>query len=116
MTSSHQSNQAEIGMVGLGVMGRNLLLNMAGHGFSVAGYDQDSEQVAALEREPTTHAVRGTTDIKEFIGMLRSPRAVMPATRSRAVRFARVFRGLFQRLVASQSHPGPARLFRRALL
>ena len=32
----------EIGMVGLGVMGRNLLLNMADHGHSVAGFDKDA--------------------------------------------------------------------------
>ena len=36
--------QDEIGMIGLGVMGRNLLLNMADHGFSVAGYDKDTDQ------------------------------------------------------------------------
>ena len=30
-----------IGMVGLGVMGRNFVLNMADHGFSVAGYDKN---------------------------------------------------------------------------
>jgi len=34
-----KSQQDDIGMVGLGVMGRNLLVNMAEHGFSVAGYD-----------------------------------------------------------------------------
>jgi hypothetical protein len=34
----------EIGMVGLGVMGRNLVLNMADHGFPVAGYDKDQSQ------------------------------------------------------------------------
>ena len=31
--------QHEIGMIGLGVMGRNLLLNMADHGFPVAGFE-----------------------------------------------------------------------------
>ena len=31
-------------MVGLGVMGRNLVLNMADHGFAVAGYDKDADQ------------------------------------------------------------------------
>ena len=30
-----------IGMVGLGVMGRSMVLNMADHGFPVAGYDKD---------------------------------------------------------------------------
>ena len=41
----------EIGMVGLGVMGRNMLLNMADHGFPVAGYDKDASQVEALRKE-----------------------------------------------------------------
>ncbi len=31
----------ELGMIGLGVMGRNMLLNMADHGFPVVGYDKD---------------------------------------------------------------------------
>ncbi len=35
-------------MVGLGVMGRNLVLNIADHGFSVAGYDKDLAKVKAL--------------------------------------------------------------------
>ena len=38
-------------MVGLGVMGRNLLLNMADHGFAVAGYDKDGTKVEALRQE-----------------------------------------------------------------
>jgi 6-phosphogluconate dehydrogenase len=37
-----------IGMVGLGVMGRNMLLNIAKHGFAVAGYDKDPERIADL--------------------------------------------------------------------
>ena len=41
----------EIGMVGLGVMGRNFVLNMADHGFSVAGYDKDLTKVEALRKE-----------------------------------------------------------------
>jgi len=64
-------------MVGLGVMGRNFLLNMAGHGFSVAGYDKDAAKVEALRRESKERDVRGAADIKEFIGLLRQPRAVM---------------------------------------
>ena len=67
----------EIGMVGLGVMGRNFLLNMADHGFSVAGYDQDRAKVEALRQEAKERDVRGADDIKEFIGLLRKPRAVM---------------------------------------
>ena len=36
------------GMIGLGTMGRNLLLNMKDHGFAVAGYDKNSAQVDLL--------------------------------------------------------------------
>jgi 6-phosphogluconate dehydrogenase len=38
MTNKQPQQQYTIGMVGLGVMGRNLLLNMADHGCAVAGY------------------------------------------------------------------------------
>lgn len=46
-----QSQHCEMGMVGLGVMGRNLLLNMADKGFSVAGYDRDKSKVDVLRHE-----------------------------------------------------------------
>src|ERR1035437_5145371 len=36
-----EAQRQEIGMIGLGVMGRNMLLSMADHGFPVAGYDKD---------------------------------------------------------------------------
>ena len=32
----------DFGMIGLGVMGRNLLLNMADHGFKAIGFDKDA--------------------------------------------------------------------------
>ncbi len=64
-------------MVGLGVMGRNLVLNMADHGFSVAGYDQNPSQVEALGKGSKEHEVRSAADIKEFISLLRRPRAIM---------------------------------------
>jgi 6-phosphogluconate dehydrogenase len=72
-----KAQQLEIGMVGLGVMGRNLLLNMADHGHSVAGYDKDAAKVAALRQEAENRDIHGAADIKEFIGLLRKPRAVM---------------------------------------
>ena len=67
----------EIGMVGLGVMGRNLLLNMADHGFSVAGYNRHLSKVEALRKEAKGLDVLGADSIKELIGLLRKPRAVM---------------------------------------
>jgi 6-phosphogluconate dehydrogenase len=67
----------EIGMVGLGVMGRNLLLNMADRGFPVAGYDNDPGKVEALRKESAGSDIHGVANIKDFIGLLRKPRAVM---------------------------------------
>ena len=64
-------------MVGLGVMGRNFLLNMADHRFSVAGYDKDPAKVEALRQESKERDVRGAEGIKDFAGLLHQPRAVM---------------------------------------
>jgi 6-phosphogluconate dehydrogenase len=43
-----KAQQLENGMVCLGVMGRNLLLNLADHKHSATGYDKDGSNVAAL--------------------------------------------------------------------
>ncbi|MBP9903653.1 MAG: NADP-dependent phosphogluconate dehydrogenase, partial [Verrucomicrobia bacterium] len=72
-----KTQQYEIGMVGLGVMGRNLLLNMADHGHSVAGYDKDVAKVAALRKEAENLNIRGAESLPEFLDLLRVPRAVM---------------------------------------
>jgi 6-phosphogluconate dehydrogenase len=77
MTNKQPQQRYEIGMVGLGVMGRNLVLNMAGHGFSVAGYDKDTSQVEALRRESADREVCGAVNIHDFVALLRKPRTVM---------------------------------------
>ena len=41
----------DIGMIGLGTMGRNLLLNIGDHRFSAAGYDKNPTQLDALRSE-----------------------------------------------------------------
>jgi 6-phosphogluconate dehydrogenase len=67
-----------IGLVGLGVMGRNLVLNIADHGFSVAGYDLDPNKTRSLQEEKESHhAVETATDMAAFLTLLQSPRAVM---------------------------------------
>jgi hypothetical protein len=77
MSNAQPQQRHEIGMVGLGVMGRSLVLNMADHGFSVAGYDKDPAKVAALRQESGKRDAHGAADIKEFVGLLRRPRAIM---------------------------------------
>ena len=69
--------KCDIGMVGLGVMGRNLLLNMADHGFWVAGYHADPGKVDALLREFSRANLRGASELRQFIDLLRKPRAIM---------------------------------------
>ena len=66
-----------LGMIGLGVMGRNLLLNMADHGFTVAGYDKDKDKVDSLRNESNEQNVYGATTIEEFLKLLQKPYAIM---------------------------------------
>jgi len=67
----------EIGMVGLGVMGRNLVLNIADHGYSVGGYDKDRSQIQQLQTEAGSRAVTAMPSPEEFIRSLAKPRAIM---------------------------------------
>ena len=67
----------EIGIVGLGVMGRNLALNIAEKGFSVAGYDVDRKQADALNREAEGRPAAGAADLREMVRLLRQPVAVI---------------------------------------
>jgi 6-phosphogluconate dehydrogenase len=65
------------GMIGLGTMGRNLLLNMADHGFKVAGHDKDEKKVALLSTESNKTNVKGFGSVNDFIDSLQKPRAIM---------------------------------------
>jgi 6-phosphogluconate dehydrogenase len=68
----------DFGMIGIGVMGSNLLLNMADHGFAVIGFDLKQERADKLEaaaKEGTT--VRGTTKIEKMVAALKKPRKIM---------------------------------------
>src|SRR5512140_3010783 len=78
MTNNQPRHQpCTIGMIGLGVMGRNLLLNMADHGFSVAGYDNDPAKVEALRKEAQKRDIFCTGILQEFISILSKPRAII---------------------------------------
>ena len=69
--------QHEIGMIGLGVMGRNLLLNMADHGFPVAGFDLDAAKVEALRKESAGRSIQAAGSLETLVRALRPPRAVV---------------------------------------
>ncbi len=71
------AGDCEIGMVGLGTMGRNLLLNIADHGFRAAGHDLDPKKVALLVEEAGGRPIRAAERMKDFLDFLAVPRAVM---------------------------------------
>ncbi|MBC8081987.1 MAG: NADP-dependent phosphogluconate dehydrogenase, partial [Hymenobacter sp.] len=65
------------GMIGLGTMGRNLLLNLADHDFAVAGYDKDADKVRLLAEEGQGMPVQGFSTLPDFIQSLQTPRSIM---------------------------------------
>jgi 6-phosphogluconate dehydrogenase len=68
----------DFGMIGLGVMGRNLLLNLADHGFPVIGFDLDAQKSNSLEAAATAGTtVKGVTALAEMVRLLKAPRKVM---------------------------------------
>ncbi len=64
MTNTDNKKLYEIGMVGLGVMGRNFLLNMADHGFPVAGYDKDVRKLKPYARNQKERDIQGAENIQ----------------------------------------------------
>jgi 6-phosphogluconate dehydrogenase len=75
-----EEKQYDYGMIGLGTMGRNLVYNMADHGFSVAGFDMDPEKVAALDTEAAQgekDKVHGAKTLAEFLHVLKKPRTII---------------------------------------
>jgi 6-phosphogluconate dehydrogenase len=68
----------DFGMIGLGTMGRNLLLNIADHGFSAIGFDKDSSKAQLLESSASAGTVvKGVGALPEMIEQLKVPRKVM---------------------------------------
>jgi len=71
-------NEADIGLIGLAVMGQNLVLNMNDHGFRVAVFNRTVSKVDQFLEGPAknTHVI-GTHSLKEFFETLKRPRKVM---------------------------------------
>jgi 6-phosphogluconate dehydrogenase len=66
-----------LGMIGLGTMGRNLLLNMADNGFNVTGHDKDQRMLDKLKEDGKAHNLEGFSSVEDFIQSLELPRRVM---------------------------------------
>jgi len=80
--------QNDIGLIGLAVMGQNLVLNMANHGYRVAVFNRTTSVMegftAGLKDEPedkvwngTADRIQGFAELKDFVKSLKRPRRVM---------------------------------------
>ena len=81
-------SQHDIGLVGLAVMGQNLVLNMANKGFSVGVYNRTTEKTdeflnglgdrpEGVVQDGTPDRITGYHSLEEFVNSLASPRRVM---------------------------------------
>ncbi|MFZ0452371.1 MAG: decarboxylating NADP(+)-dependent phosphogluconate dehydrogenase [Ignavibacteriaceae bacterium] len=69
---------ADIGLVGLAVMGENLVLNMESHGFTVAVFNRTVAKVTNfVNGRGKDKNIIGTSSIEELVQSLKSPRKVM---------------------------------------
>ncbi|MEN0051081.1 MAG: NAD(P)-binding domain-containing protein, partial [Bacteroidota bacterium] len=67
----------DFGMIGLGTMGRNFLLNVSDNGFAAVGLDKDDEKARLLEEEAGDRKIKGATETAEFVKALATPRKIM---------------------------------------
>ena len=72
-----ESSSAELGVVGLGVMGRNLAYNIAGHGYAVTGFDKDADKVKIFCQEAEDRPISCADDWESFAKQLRAPRTLL---------------------------------------
>jgi len=68
----------ELGLIGLAVMGQNLVLNMADHGFRVAVYNRTTAKVDEfLQKAARGRKIAGAYSLEELVSLLQHPRRVM---------------------------------------
>lgn len=70
--------RADIALIGLAVMGQNLILNMNDHGFVVSAYNRTTEKVDQfLANEAKGTKVIGAHTLEEMVQKLKKPKRVM---------------------------------------
>ena len=76
--SMTSENRADIGLIGLAVMGQNLVLNMNDHGYTVAVYNRTVSKVEDFLSGPARGTrVAGARSLEELAALLKRPRKVM---------------------------------------
>ena len=72
------SPKADIGLIGLAVMGQNLVLNMSDHGYTVAVYNRTTSKVRDfIGGQAAGREIIGTYTLDEFVDTLNRPRKIM---------------------------------------
>ena len=77
MTPIEKAKQAQFGMIGLAVMGRNLALNIEDHGFPVAVWNLETEWVDSFINENQGKQFIGAKSLEQFVSQLERPRRIM---------------------------------------
>ena len=69
---------SDIGLMGLAVMGENLVLNMASKGYTVTAYNRSQSKVVNfIEGRAKGKTIRGAGSIGEFVASIEKPRKIM---------------------------------------
>ncbi|HXG54650.1 MAG TPA: NADP-dependent phosphogluconate dehydrogenase [Vicinamibacterales bacterium] len=70
-------DNADIGVIGLGTMGRNLALNIESRGFRVAVWNREADWTTAFMQEHAAHGFVGASTLEELTAALETPRRIL---------------------------------------
>ncbi|QNN22273.1 NADP-dependent phosphogluconate dehydrogenase [Planctomycetales bacterium ZRK34] len=84
------NGKSDIGLIGLAVMGQNLVLNMADHGYTVSVFNRTTSKMEDFikhcqENEPSAERVVGHAELKDFVDSIATPRKIVLLVKSTAV-------------------------------
>ncbi len=82
--------KSDIGLIGLAVMGQNLVLNMADHGYTVSVYNRTTSKMEDFiadckANEPSAERVVGHAELEDFVQSIKTPRKIVMMVQSTAV-------------------------------
>ena len=67
---------SEIGLVGLGVMGKNIALNLSDNGVTIKSFNNSKEKLDDINKEFSNGFI-GFTSFEEFVESLESPKTIL---------------------------------------
>jgi 6-phosphogluconate dehydrogenase len=81
-TKKNKSGTSDIGLIGLAVMGQNLVLNMADHGYCVSVFNRTTAKMSAFvvqckAEEPAADRVIGYAKLRDFVNSIQRPRKII---------------------------------------